>query len=117
MKSKNHYVNGWVDFSIHQLFQGMREEKKAIPQGMAWTIISCLDSCPDVCSLVAQSQPLRLSEKDYKPLGRTIAVKTKNLLNLEHQKRIFFGFDEVWFVGETSLNRLLFLVGLEMALA
>jgi len=27
-KWKTNYVNGWVDFSIHQLFQGMQEEKK-----------------------------------------------------------------------------------------
>jgi hypothetical protein len=102
-------INGWVDFSIHQLFQGMREEKKTVPQGMDWTVISCLDSCPDVYSLVTQSQHFKFSQEDYKPLGRTIAIKTKKLLHTEHEKRIFFGFDEVWFMRETSLNRLLYL--------
>ena len=90
-KYQTNYSNGWVNFSIHQFFLEMQAEKVRIPHGMIWTIISCLDSCPNVNALVSKSQHLQFSKEAYKPLVRTIAIKTKDLLQAEYQERIFLG--------------------------
>ena len=95
-KATLRFVKGWVDCSIHQFLQGIDR----IPSRMKWTIISCLDSCPDVCSLVQKSQHLSKLKGGYKPFGQAIVVKTQTLLQVNRRDRIFFGFDEIWFRGQ-----------------
>lgn len=95
-KATLRFVKGWVDCSIHQFLQGIDR----IPERMTWTIISCLDSCPDVVSLVQHSRHLGKIQDHCQPLGQAIVVKTQTLLDLNRHDRIFFGFDEVWFMGQ-----------------
>lgn len=99
------FISGWVDFSIYE-FCRIVARNGEIPKQMTWTLISCLDSCPNVLSLVEQSQHLRLlKQQDYRPIGSAIAIKTQILLKLDQEERIFFGFDEVWFGGEPHLSQ------------
>lgn len=97
-KATPKFVSGWVDCSIHPFLQGIDR----LPSRMKWTIISCLDSCPDVCSLVQKSQHLSKLKGGYKPLGQAIVVKTQTLLQVNRRDRIFFGSDEIWFMAQPA---------------
>ena len=93
MQKQPEYIAGWIDTSIHDFLSEIIRPSSS----MAYTLISCLDSCFNVASVVEKSKHLQSLRGEYKQVGNGLLVKTDKLLKAEHKGRIFFGFDEVWF--------------------
>jgi hypothetical protein len=98
MKVNHQYIPGWIDTSIHDFLLDITE----ISSGMSYTIIACLDSCSEVSSMVKKSKHFQSVINNYSSIGNSLLVKTKDLVNIESENRIFFGFDEIWFIPQKS---------------
>lgn len=98
--SNRSFVAGWLDSSIHEFL-------RALPPGGAATkyaLITCLDSNPTPAKLRHTSPELRPIAKESAVLGRGLLVRTDALLHAERQQQIFFGFDEIWFFPNKSIQ-------------
>ena len=85
---------GWIGTSIHDFLSAIEEP----PSGMTYTLITCLDSSFDIPSLLNTSQALEPLRGKCSTVGQGILVSTRQLLAAERRQRIFFGFDELWFL-------------------
>jgi hypothetical protein len=100
MVSYEDYVAGWLDSSIHDFL----ELFAAAPKSMDYALMTCLDSNPDLASLLDASPEFRSLMANARPLGRGLLLPTKELLEAESSDRVFFGFDEVWFFPSEKIE-------------
>ena len=87
------YLAGWIDTSIHDFLV----EIKVPAAGMSYALITTLDSCTEVASLVTTSRHLRRLKHKCQVRGRGVLVPARELIAAERRSRLFFGFDELWF--------------------
>jgi hypothetical protein len=92
MQERTKYMILWIDKSIHDFLLALRPSPSK-----EYALITCLDSDPDVESLVRTSKHLDYIRTKARPVGKGLMLPTRKLLDAERQGRIFFGFDEVWF--------------------
>jgi hypothetical protein len=94
------YVAGWLDSSIHDFLEVLSPSAA----GAKYALITCLDSNPNPASLREKSQELKSIANKLDVLGTGLLLPTKLLLETDSSKRIFFGFDEVWFFPNKSIQ-------------
>ena len=95
MASLKDYVIGWINKSINEFLS----EDDELYHSNSYALITCLDSNPDVSSVFRlfedkKSLPLLVPNL---PVGRGVLVPTRRLIAANQSRRIFFGFDEIWF--------------------
>lgn len=94
------YVAGWLDSSIHDfltvLSPGVGSTKYAL--------VTCLDSNPNPASLCDKSPELKGLASKIEVVGSGLLLPGKLLLEADSTKRIFFGFDEVWFLPSKDIR-------------
>ena len=94
------YVAGWLDSSVHDFLQvGTLGAGEA-----AYALITRLDSNPNPASLRNKSPELKAIAKKVEILGTGLLLPTELLLETESRHQIFFGFDEVWFFPNKSIQ-------------
>jgi hypothetical protein len=93
MAIRSEYVAGWIDTTIHDFLSEIEEPSSS----MGYVLITCLDSCFDVASLVKQSDHLAGLNGQCRRMGNSVWLTIRQLLAAERRGRIFFGFDEIWF--------------------
>jgi hypothetical protein len=69
-----------------------------------YALITCLDSDPNPASLREKSPELKSIANKLDVVGTGLLLPTKLLLETDSSKRIFFGFDEVWFFSNKSIQ-------------
>src|SRR6266478_1218700 len=94
MPNNMDYTIGWVDSTIHEFLLGLELPP---PDAMGYALITCLDSCFDLPTVVERSREIRSAGLTGKFVGMGFLVKTRELLSRERKHPIFFGFDEVFF--------------------
>jgi len=95
------YVTGTLDGNIHEFALGMRE----VPTAMSYALITCLDSCQEPAHFIETSPPLQSLKDKITIVGDAVLLSTKALVAVEQHSRLFFGFDEVWFVSHRKITR------------
>ena len=93
MAIRAEYVAGWIDTTIHDFLSDIDEPSSS----MSYVLVTCLDSCFDVASLLKRSESLAGLSKQYQQIGSGVLLTIRQLLAAERRTRIFFGFDEIWF--------------------
>src|SRR5437868_5485319 len=94
------YVAGWLNSSLHD-FLGV------LPPGAASTryaLVTCLDSNPHPASLRDKSPELKPLASKAQVLGGGLLLPTELLLETDARRPVFFGFDEVWFFPNKSIE-------------
>lgn len=92
------YVAGWLDTTIHDVLEVL----SATGAGSKYALITCLDSNQDPASLRTKSPELKSLARKVQVVGSGVLLPTELLLANESRRRIFFGFDEVWFFPDQS---------------
>ena len=93
MSGQSDYMAGWIDTSVHDFLQEIEEPTSS----MKYALITYLDSSPDVASIFKKSDQFSHLKEKMKAVGAGALLTTRQLLAAQRQRRIFFGFDEVWF--------------------
>jgi hypothetical protein len=93
MSGPSQYAAGWTDSSVHDFLS----EIDTPPAGMRYALVTCLDSCSDLPSMLQRSESLRPLQSQATLLGPGLLVPTRKLLAAHRRRPLFFGFDEVWF--------------------
>lgn len=94
MPKETEYTSGWIDTTIHDFLSAM----SASPASR-YALITCLDSCfalAPIADANPQLQELKRRGK-LQVIGDSISLATRDLLAIQRQRRLFFGFDELWF--------------------
>jgi len=71
---------------------------------MKYALITCVDSNLVPGSLLDKSPELKALEKHAQPLNGGLLLPTRILLEVQKQKQLFFGFDEVWFFPDSAIE-------------
>ena len=100
MSKQTEYCIGWIDTTIHDFLVEIEDPSSS----MAYALISCLDSNFDVSSMLESSKQLNSLKGKCHPVGQGIMLTTRQLLTLERQNRLFYGFDEVWFFPTSDVQ-------------
>jgi hypothetical protein len=99
MSRRADYVAGWIDTTIHDFLLDIEEPTSS----MAYSLITCLDSNSDVVTFWDRTKLNKLKGK-CNEVGKGLLVSTRQLLSVERQHRLFFGFDEVWFFPHPDVS-------------
>jgi hypothetical protein len=99
MKLSNNYLGGWLDSSIRNFLYTIEPPSAS----MRYALVTCLDSSTDIKHMIKKSSALKPLEKEGKIVGKSLLIETKKLLDAERNRRIFFGFDEIWFSSAPAL--------------
>jgi len=94
------YVAGWLDSSIHDFLKVLSPSAS----GTKYALITCLDSNSNLTSLRDKSPELKSIASKLQILGSGLLLPTELLLEIDSGNRIFFGFDEVWFFPNKSIQ-------------
>lgn len=100
MEKQAEYVAGWIETSIHDFLAEIAEP----PSGMAYALITCLDSNFDGAFLLKESKHLEGLRDKCELIGSGILTTTQQLLAADRREQIFFGFDEVWFFPHADIR-------------
>jgi hypothetical protein len=101
MSRQADYMAGWINTTIHDFLSTIDEPTSS----MAYALITCLDSNFDVASLLEQSKHLLQGLRGkIQCVGQGILLTTRQLLTVEKNNRLFFGFDEVWFFPNADVS-------------
>ena len=87
------YIAGWIDTTIHDFLSGVEQPAA----GMAYALITCLDSSFDVGSFWDRHADLSALKGKAEVVGEGLLLPTSHLLDIDSRTRLFRGFDEVWF--------------------
>jgi hypothetical protein len=88
------YTFGFLEGNIHDFLLAIDRP----PAGMKYALITTLDSCSDVARLLKTSEALTPLRDKASVVGAGLLLSTRHLLRAEQERRIFYGFDEVWFM-------------------
>lgn len=94
------YIAGWLDSSIHDFLEVLAPNAAST----RYALITCLDSNPNPASLRDKSPELKAIAKRSQILGSGLLLPTPLLLEADARNQIFFGFDEVWFFSNKSIE-------------
>jgi hypothetical protein len=94
MKRVNGLWVGWVPTAIGATLEELPELLEEVP----YALITCLDSGRDLPVMCRTSPELRSSLVSFDFLGDGLVLPTSELLELAKGGRIFYGFDEIWFL-------------------
>jgi hypothetical protein len=94
------YVAGWLDTSIHEFLEVLSPNEP----GTKYALITCLDSNPKPASLREKSPELKPLISKLQTLGSGLMLPTASLQASDARNRVFFGFDEVWFFPNESIQ-------------
>jgi hypothetical protein len=100
MAKASDYTPGWIDTTIHDFLLEVNEPSPS----MGYALITCLDSSFQVARTVQANDELNGLANVSKKVGDGILVATRKLISFERRKRIFFGFDEVWFFSRSDVR-------------
>ena len=112
MSSTTDFATGFLEGGIHDFLVGITRPAA----GMSYALITCLDSCRQLSKHLDTSEPLVKIKERCTILGDGLLLPTSDLLDAVRKRRIFFGFDEIWFLNRRKIEpkpRNLILVGLE----
>lgn len=94
------YVAGWLDSSIHDFLAA-----PSLPATTArYALITCLDSNPNPASMRKKSPELKAVASKLEVLGTGLLLPSKLLIETERAAQILFGFDEVWFLPDKTIQ-------------
>jgi hypothetical protein len=94
------YVAGWLDTSVHDFLEVLSPASLSAK----YALITCLDSNPNPASLRTKSPELKPIANKLKVLGAGLLISTESLLEVNSRRRIFFGFDEIWFFPSKDIR-------------
>jgi hypothetical protein len=94
------YVAGWLDSSIHDFLEVLSPSAASTK----YALITCLDSNPSPASLRNKSPELKSIASKLQILGSSLLLPTELLLETDSRNQIFFGFDEVWFFPNKTIQ-------------
>lgn len=100
MVSYKDYVAGWLDSSIHDFLEVLPAKAASI----RYALITCVDSNPNPASLRERSPELKAVAPRAQVVGTGLLVPTELLLEADSANQIFFGFDELWFFPNKSVE-------------
>ncbi len=102
MEKDCEYTAGWIDTSVHDFLSQIADPTAS----MTYALVTCLDSSFDLAAIVQKDPDLRTlkSQGQLKIVGQGVLLTTRRLLALERRKRLFFGFDEVWFFPRAKVS-------------
>lgn len=92
MVTSGDYVAGWLDCPIHDFLQVLTPTTT-----IKYVLMTCLDSNPNPAALRSQGPELKSIAANAEVRGSGLLFPTDSLLKADSRKRIFFGFDELWF--------------------
>jgi hypothetical protein len=98
--SYKEYVAGWLDSTIHDFLEVLSPRVASTK----FALITCLDSNLNPASLRDKSPELKSISNKLQILGSGLLLPTELLLDTDSRNRIFFGFDEVWFFPNKSIQ-------------
>ncbi|HEX7449216.1 MAG TPA: hypothetical protein VF306_16805 [Pirellulales bacterium] len=98
LKKNEQYSSGWINTTIHDFLA----DGDFLP---AYALVTCMDSSFDIEGVAKADASLRelYSARKIRFVGTGMLVRTRELLAAEQRKRLFFGFDEVWFCSRPPL--------------
>jgi hypothetical protein len=67
-------------------------------------LITCLDSNPDLPSLLNRSPELKTVMAEWEVVGKGLLMPTNLILKTGLCRKLFFGFDEVWFLSSKRMK-------------
>lgn len=94
------YVAGWFDASLHDFLESLSPSAASTK----YALITCLDSNPNPASLRDESPELKPIANKLQILGSGLLLPTEVLLEAVSRNQIFFGFDEVAFFPNRSIQ-------------
>jgi hypothetical protein len=97
--STKQYVAGWLDTSIHELFEVFSATRET-----RFALITRVDSHPRPAELLRSSPELKSLARSGRVLGDAILTPTSRLLKRGDRRRLFFGFDEVWLFPDEDVE-------------
>jgi hypothetical protein len=100
VSKQTEYVAGWIDTTIHDFLLDIEEPSSS----MAYALITCVDSSFDIGSFWKRSKQLSKLKGKFKLVGQGLLITAHQLLAVERQHRLFFGFDEVWFFPKSDIT-------------
>ena len=98
--SDKDYVAGWLDSSIHDFLKVLSPHAASTK----YALITCLDSNPNPASLRNRSPELKAVADRLEIRGSALLLPTALLLETDSANQIFFGFDEVWFFPNKTIE-------------
>jgi hypothetical protein len=93
MVSYRDYTAGWLDSSIESFLSDL----PATYDRLKFCLLTCIDSNTNPGSLLDRSPELAPLKPEARVVGQGLLVPTRRLLEADRARRIFFGFDEIWF--------------------
>ena len=100
MVSHQDYVAGWLNSSVSSFFATFPSASKT----MMYALITCLDSNLEPGKLLEEDETFASLIRHGVRLGQGVLVPTRELLRDANYKKIFFGFDEVWFFPTSQIE-------------
>lgn len=101
MSTASPYTAGWISTTIHDF---LSEIEPSTP--IAYSLVTCLDSSFDVAPIVERYAALRelRARGELSMLGKGFFLKTRRLMTIERESRLFFGFDELWLCSKAPAH-------------
>jgi hypothetical protein len=87
------YAAGWLDSSVASFL----EDFPTTYERLKFALITCIDSNTNPSSMLRSSPELSGLRAHASSLGQGIVIPTRRLIEAGRVRRLFFGFDEVWF--------------------
>jgi hypothetical protein len=95
------YFAGWIDTTIHDFLCSMGPSSL----GSQYAFITCVDSSPDMASLLTKSKHLKALARRAEIHMGGLLVPTGYLRMREMDTQMFYGFDEIWFCRRRPTSR------------
>jgi hypothetical protein len=100
MAIRGDYMAGWINTTIHDFLEEIDEPTSS----MRYALITYLDSSSEVSSIFTKGKHLIDLRSKYRAIGTGALLTTRQLIAAQRQRRIFFGFDEVWFFPSPDIS-------------
>lgn len=101
MSAASQYTAGWIGITIHDFLSEIEPSTS-----IAYALVTCLDSSFDLAPIVERNAALRemRDRGELSMLGKGFFLKTRRLVVLNRESRLFFGFDEIWLCSKTPAH-------------
>ena len=99
MQNSSRFTVGWIDTTIHDFLSEIEPSPS-----MKYALLTFLDSSPGVASIFQKNERLHKLQKHLSNVGNGVLLTTHQLLRLDREERLFFGFDEVWFFSHKNIS-------------
>lgn len=101
MSTASQYSAGWIGTTIHDFLSEIEPATS-----IAYALITCLDSSYDLAPIIERNPTLRELRRrgEITLLGKAFFLKTRRLVTIDRQSRLFFGFDELWLCSKAPAH-------------